>query len=116
MISKGLKVDQVFGRRVLIKLVKPYTELDQAEKAGLYIPEKEKHTPMPSTGIVVLKGIELDEEGYEGTNLAEGDMIMFSKYAGTDFRVDEEDYRILDINEVICRLVATEGDNTYESE
>ena len=43
------------------------------------------------------------------TNLSEGDMVMFSRFAGTDFRVDEEDFRILEENEIMCTLEDTEG-------
>lgn len=40
--------------------------------------------------------------------LREGDMIMFSRFAGTDFRVDEQNFRILEENEVMCTLIDTE--------
>jgi chaperonin GroES len=115
MLGSGLKVDKVFGERVLIKVVKPYTEMDRAKQAGLALPQdaEERNTPLPSTGIVVMVGdgwYKSDTHGTPDCPVAEGDMIMFSKYAGSDYRVDEEDFKILSMSEVVARVVpAQEG-------
>lgn len=116
LIAKGLKVDKVFGNRILVYLVKPHTQLDEFVKGGLVLPEgsKEAHTPLPSTGIVVMVGADMQWMG--DFNIMEGDMLMFSKYSGTDFRVDEQDFRILDVNEVLCRLISADGSEVVEEE
>lgn len=101
-LGHGLRVHQVLGRRVLIRTVKPYTQMDDVEKRGmLFIPEevKEKNTPLPSTGIVVHVGKGATQE--ERADLTDA-MVMFSKHAGSDLVVEEEDFRILDIDEVMC--------------
>lgn len=101
-LGHGLRVYKVLGRRVLIRTVKPYTQMDEVEKKGLlYVPEevKEKNTPLPSTGIVIQVGE--DATDLERANLTEA-MVMFSKHAGSDLVVNEEDFRILDIDEVMC--------------
>lgn len=106
----GIKVDKVLGRRLLIKLVIPFTDMDRVEKEGLLaLPEsvKKANTPTPSTGVVVGHGHELTEE--ERQLVPEGVMVMFSRFAGTDFTVDEESLRILDVSEVVCTLADTEG-------
>lgn len=83
----------------------------------LYIPEtvKAANTPLPSTGIVVKMGEDLIKDlscdacnGYAkdhtcGT-IQEGSMVMFSRFAGTDFMVEEEQFRILDEKEIMCTL------------
>lgn len=72
------------------------------------IPEhiKKEYTPLPSTGVIVRLGEEVDTLL---TPLREGTMVMFSKYSGTDASVDtEHDFRILDITEILCTLVDTE--------
>ncbi len=77
----------------------------------MHIPKQAKkdNTPLPSTGIVVQLGEELRNENIQPRGIIpcvqEGDMIMFSRFAGTDFRVDEEDFRILEENEVMCTLL-----------
>lgn len=102
-LTNNLQVGKVLGARVLVKLVEPYTEMDRLEKEGLLvIPEtnREANTPMPTTGVVV--GV-----GQQVTELGEGDMIMFSRFAGTDCYFNEEAFRIMDAREVLCTLVET---------
>jgi co-chaperonin GroES (HSP10) len=103
MVGKGLRVKAVHGNRVLVKLVTPYTELDDYAKT-LVVVNKEEHTPLPSSGIIIQVG-----DGVEGTTYQPGDMVMFSKYAGADFRIEEEDLKVLFANEIICTLEAAEG-------
>lgn len=104
-IGTGIKVGRVLGDRVLVKTIEPYTEMDDVEKRGLLIvPEKikEANTPIPSTGIIVMTGEVCNE-------LFEGEMVMFSKYAGTDFTIEREGFRILETKEVMAVLVDTEN-------
>lgn len=73
--------------------------MDEVERKGLvYIPEhiKKSNEPLPTTGVVVALGEALNGE------LHEGDMVMFSKYAGIDFHMQEDDYRLLPIENIMC--------------
>lgn len=107
-LTDGLEVGQVMGDRVLVKLVTPFTEMDRVEKEGiLYVPEsaREENTPLPTTGIIVAIGRGVVDPLYEG------DMVMFSKYAGSDVYFNEEAFRIMETREVLCTLQArAEGD------
>lgn len=78
----------------------------------IHIPKtaRDANQPLPSTGIVVKLGdsfryLERDPEALNELN--EGDMVLFSRFAGTDFRVDEEQFRILEENEIMCTLIDT---------
>lgn len=108
-LTNGLEVGAVLGNRVLVKTVEPYTEMDRIEKEGiLFVPEtaREENTPLPTTGIVV--AVSADAEVYDEAKearLQEGDMVLFSKYAGTDVYLNEEAFRILNIPEILCTLV-----------
>lgn len=99
----------MLGDRVLVKLVTPFTEMDRVEKEGiLFVPEtaREENTPLPTTGIVV--GVGQRDDPDRPIPLVEGDMIMFSKYAGTDVYFNEEAFRIMETREILCTLEATE--------
>lgn len=101
-LGSGAHVQVVLGNRVLIKTITPWTEGDRVEKEGLlYLPEdvKKANTPLPSTGIVVQVGRGVSPEDAE---LLEGAAVMFSKFAGSDFIVSEEEYKILEVPEVMC--------------
>lgn len=108
-LGTGMKVGVVSGNRLLIKAVNPYTDLDRVEAEGkLYIPKsvKKDNTPLPSTGIVLKIGEEVslaDREIYK-----EGTAVLFSKFAGHDFVVDEEDLKIMEVNEILCTIEFTE--------
>lgn len=99
-LGLGLRVGKVLGDRVLVRAVIPFTELDRVEKEGfLYVPPsvKKANTPPPSTGIVIQVGPLVKD-------LTPGDMIMFSQHAGGDYKIDREDFKILEEREVMCTL------------
>src|SRR5262245_33594814 len=94
-LGSGIKVGRVLGTRVLVKPVTPFTEMDRLEKEGLlYAPKhvKEELTPRPTTGVVVAVGQRV-------TLVSEGDMVMFSKFAGMDFLIEEEQLRIVHVDD-----------------
>lgn len=112
-LGQGLRVGRVIGNRLLVRTVIDSTELDAIEKRGtLVIPKhlKDEYTPLPSKGVVVGIG---EDVGYrEGTlgerAFEEGDMVLFGKYTGTDFRCNEQNLRIINADEVLCVLIDTD--------
>lgn len=121
-MGKGWRVGQVSGARLLVKTVKPWTVADEVEKKGvLYVPEtvKDANTPLPSIGLVVQLGtgiVEVDswddcmapEIVANDLKLKEGVAVMFSKFAGADITVEEEDFRIISYKEILCTLELTD--------
>ena len=110
-IALGIEIDRLFGTRILAECIEPHTKMDSAYKnSGIVIPAtvKKDNTPMPSTGIVMGLGAEVDPAG----PIQVGSMVMFSKHSGTEFVFTDDDakqdstkrWRILDITEVICTL------------
>lgn len=115
-LTNDLQVGRVLGDRVLVKVVDPYTEMDEVEKKGLLvIPEtvRDANQPMPTTGIVVAVGditlVYDDNTGKGYKPVHEGDMVMFSKYAGSECYFNNEHFRIMEVKEILCTLVEREG-------
>jgi co-chaperonin GroES (HSP10) len=109
-LNLGLRVARVLGRRLLVKVVEPSTDLDRVEASGLLtVPKwvKEQNTPMPNYGVVVEVGAGV--LGDDVLILAPGTMVLFSKFSGVDLSVQEERFRILGVDEVLCTLETTEG-------
>lgn len=112
-LGKGILIGKVLGMRVLVKTISPFTKMDEVEKQGLlYIPEsvKQQNEPLPSTGIVLQVGEEVKQSPAYSAVLTEGTAVMFSKFAGTSFVVEEETgFRVLDVSEIMCTLEIDEG-------
>lgn len=109
-VGRGVKMGLVLGDRVLVQPIKPFTKADEVEKKGLlFIPEttKEANTPLPSTGIVMQNG--------EGTSsewrldVPVGTAVMFSKYGGTVFIIEQLEYRMFDTKDIMCTLEVEDG-------
>jgi len=84
---------QPLGTRVLIK------PLDQEPKtaSGLYIPETAKEKPQ--TGIVVAVG------DSEEVCLKVNDKVLFPKYTGTEFKIDGEEYLLMECSDVLAKFL-----------
>ncbi|MGE5291750.1 MAG: co-chaperone GroES [Micromonosporaceae bacterium] len=85
------------GTRVLVRVV----EEESVTKSGLVIPDTAKDKPQ--RGEVVAVG---DDE--EMIKVAPGDLILFAKYAGTDLRIDGEDYLILDAADLLAVITTAQ--------
>jgi chaperonin GroES len=83
------------GKRVLIKPVK------EAERtaSGIYIPETAKEKK--KQGIVVELGNIEEKE----LPVKKGDTILYAGYSSEELEVDGEKYLILDIKDVIAKIV-----------
>ena len=105
-VARGIKVGRVLGNRVLVRIITPETYMDEVERStSLIIPEsvKEANTPRPSTGIVIQVG-----DLYDDDPVKEGDFVMFSRYAGSDVQIEQEEFRIIETGEIMCTLVKKE--------
>ncbi len=65
--------------------------------SGLYIPEAAQEKTQTATVVEVGSGTEEDK-----ITVKNGDRIMYDKYAGTQVKLDGEDYLILRMSDVIA--------------
>jgi chaperonin GroES len=89
---EALKI-QPMGARILIKPLEQETKT----ASGLYIPESAKEKPQ--TGTVVAVG---DDEDIK---LKVDDRVLFAKYTGTEFKVDNEEYLLMDCSDILAKLL-----------
>jgi len=88
--------------RVLVRRV----EEEETTKGGIIIPDTAKEKPIE--GIVVAVGSGRSEgEGKKKVPLEvkEGDRILFSKYAGTEVKIEGEDHLIMKEEDIIATIV-----------
>ncbi|MGH7819833.1 MAG: co-chaperone GroES [Candidatus Binatia bacterium] len=79
------------GDRVLIRRVAE----EEKTKGGIIIPDTAKEKPQEGKVIAVGKG-KADEDGkVRPLDVKAGDRILFSKYAGTEIKLEGEEHLIL---------------------
>jgi chaperonin GroES len=85
--------------RVIVKRV----EEEETTKGGIIIPDTAKEKPIE--GIVVAVGsgkIEGEGEKKIPLEVKEGDRVLFSKYAGTEIKIDGEEHLIMKEEDIIA--------------
>jgi chaperonin GroES len=92
--------------RVIIKRIEEQEQI----RGGIIIPDTAKEKPQEGEVIAVGAGKKLDSGERVNPDVKEGDRVLFGKYAGTEVKLDDQEYLIMredDILGVIER--ASEG-------
>jgi chaperonin GroES len=76
-------------------------EEQEQMRGGLYIPDTAKEKPQEGEVLAVGNGKLLDSGQRIAIDLKAGDRILFGKYAGTEIKLDGEDYLILREDDVL---------------
>lgn len=71
------------------------------ERGGLVIPDTAKEKPHQGTVTAVGKGHRSNEGRLIPPDVNIGDTVLYGKYAGTEVRIDDVDYLILDEEDVV---------------
>lgn len=82
-------------------VVKPATR-EETTKSGLVLPDTAKEKPQRGTVISVGEG-RRDEDGDRiPMDVQSGDEVLFAKYAGTEFKLEDEELLILSEKDVLA--------------
>ncbi len=77
------------GNRALVKMV----EQEEQTASGIVLPDTAKEKPQ--TAEVVAVG------AHEDVKVRIGDVVVFRKYAGTEFKIDDEEHLIVDGEDIL---------------
>jgi chaperonin GroES len=95
--SKGKLKIQPLGDRVVVR---PLEETEEM-RGGLYIPDTAKEKPLQ--GEIIAVGPGRYEKGERVPMEVEvGAKVLYSKYAGTDVRIGDEEYLIVKESDVLA--------------
>jgi chaperonin GroES len=86
------------GDRVVVKAV----EREEQTKSGIYLPDTAKEKPQEAVVLAVGSGRLLDNGTRIPIDLKEGDRVLFSKYAGTEVKIGDEEYLILRESDILA--------------
>jgi chaperonin GroES len=86
------------GDRVLVR---PEDEEEQV-KGGIIIPDTAKEKPQRGKVVAVGDG-KTDDSGKKiALSVKKGDSVLYGKYAGTEVRLDDEDYLIMAEGDILA--------------
>jgi len=89
------------GERVVIKPIPK----EEVSKGGIVLPDTVKEKPQEGEIIAVGPG-KLSEDGKRiAMEVKVGDKVVYSKYAGTEFKLDEEDVVIMRESDILAKKV-----------
>jgi len=90
------------GDRVVIKP----TPREEITKSGIHIPDSAKEKPQEGTIIAIGAG-KLSEKGvHSPLEVTEGQKILYNKYSGTEFKLDNEEFLILSEKDILAIVVS----------
>ena len=86
------------GDRVLVQAI----EEQESIKDGIYIPDSAKEKPQEAK-IIALGTGKTDDDGKKVPfEVAVGDVVLMSKYGGTEVKVDDQEYKILNQSDILA--------------
>lgn len=83
--------------RVIVKRL----EEEEKTKGGIIIPDTAKEKPMQGEVIAAGKGKVQEDGKASPLDVKVGDKVLFSKYAGTEVKIDGEEYLIMREDDIL---------------
>jgi chaperonin GroES len=88
------------GNRVVVE---PLEGEEQMSSGGIYIPDTAKEKPQEGTIVAVGPGRLTDEGARVPMELEVGDSVVYSKYAGTEYKEGDIEYLVLREDDVLFK-------------
>ena len=86
------------GDRVMIQP----TPREEMTKSGIVLPDTAKEKPQEGTILAVGPGRILDDGKRESIDVKKGDSVLYAKYAGTEFKIDDEELLIVSQKDILA--------------
>jgi chaperonin GroES len=84
-------------------VIKP-TPREEMTKSGIVLPDTAKEKPQEGTVLAAGPG-KILEDGTRGKmDVKEGDRVLYSKYAGSEFKIEGEDYLIVRQDDILATV------------
>jgi chaperonin GroES len=86
------------GDRLVIKPM----EGEEKTKSGIVLPDTAKEKPQQGKVIAVGPGRVLDSGERAAMDVSVGETVLYAKYAGTEFKLDGDDYLVLSERDILA--------------
>ncbi|GBD18105.1 10 kDa chaperonin [bacterium HR27] len=88
------------GDRVVVKPI----QKEEVTKSGIVLPDTAKEKPQRGQVVAVGPGRLTDDGKRLPMEVKVGDEVLFAKYAGTELKIDDEEYLILSEKDILAIL------------
>ena len=86
------------GDRVVVKP----TPREEMTKSGIVLPDTVKEKPQEGTVVAAGPGRILEDGKREAMDIKTGDKVLYAKYAGTEFKLEDEDLLIVSQKDILA--------------
>ena len=93
-----MKMIKPVGDKILVKRL----QAEDKTKGGIFLPEAAKEKPREGKVVSLGEGKLLDNGKRMEFSVKVDDRIIFSSYAGTEIRIDGEEYLVLTEDEILA--------------
>ncbi|MCS7001899.1 MAG: co-chaperone GroES [Dehalococcoidia bacterium] len=91
------------GDRVVVRPL----QREEVTKSGIVLPDTAKEKPQEGTIVAVGPGRTLDNGQRVAPEVKAGDRVLYAKYAGTEFKIDDVEYLVLRESDLLA--IVTNG-------
>lgn len=96
-MAKDLKI-RPLADRVVIKVI----EETESTPGGIILPDSAREKPQKGQVLAVGPGKTLEQGSKEEMEVKEGDVVLYTKYGGTDIKVEDQEYKILSVRDILA--------------
>jgi chaperonin GroES len=91
---------QPLGDRVVVKPL----EREEVTKSGIVLPGTAQEKPQEGEVVAVGPGRVLDNGQRVNIELKQGDRVLFAKYAGTEFKLEDDELLVLSERDILAQI------------
>ena len=99
-MAKAAPKIRPLGGKVLVKRL----EAEDKTRGGIVLPDTAKEKPQRGTVLAVGDGKLLDDGTRAAFQVKKGDRVLFTSYAGTEIKVDAEEFLLMDESDILAVL------------
>ena len=86
------------GEKVIVEILKA----EDKTKGGIILPDTAKEKPQEAKVIAVGSGKTLENGKVVAPDVKAGDIVIFGKYSGSEVKVDDREYLIIDADDILA--------------
>lgn len=86
------------------RIVVQRLEAEEKTAGGIILPDAAQEKPQKGSVVAVGEGKLLDSGNRATPDVKKGDTVLFGKYAGTEVKVDGEEYLIMRESDILAKL------------